>query len=159
VDLIRQCEAQFLVPAAVPGSSDVFRLFRPASLHLNLYPTEPWLKTEMTNMRIAPTDMAQSLPVTQTVSTPETAPMPSSVPADVTAPAFKPPRILPEISALHAARATPAEQLSGISCFFRAGGEVRRCMVEIVFYLKPLPAAVLLSSHLLHVDLLFSATK
>ena len=134
MDLIRQCEAQFLVPAAVPGSSDIFRLFRPTSLqstlHLNRYPTEPWLKTDMMNIRISSTDIARlpSLPAAQTVSTPGTAPVPSSVPsADVVAPAFKPLNILPENSA------TPAVELSGISCLFSAGGEVSWYMVETAF--------------------------
>ncbi len=153
MDLIRQCEAQFLAPAAVPGSSDIFRLFRPASLHLNCYPEEPWLKTDMMNIRIASTEVASPIPATQTVSTP--APVPSSVPADVAAPAFEPLKILPENSALHPV--TPAEELSGISCLFTAGGEVRRCLVEIVFCFQGIALRVL-AAMLLHVDRLFSAT-
>ena len=130
MDLIRQCEAQFLVPAAVPGSSDVFRLFRPVSLHLNLFPTESLLTTDMVNLGIARTAMDQPLFATQTVLKQDIASVSSSVPADVEAAAFKPLKMLPNISASHQATVIPAEEISGISCLFRAGGEVRGCLYK-----------------------------
>ncbi len=131
MDLIRQCEAQFLFPAAAPGSSDVFRLFRPIGLHHA--PPGPsrvlnGVNANTMKVDIAPTSSTQSMPASQNVSEHEREDVSCSMRAGTGGmEAASEPTIQPVLGAMQPA--TPAEVLTGISCFFGAGGEVRIFMV------------------------------
>ncbi len=133
MDLIRQCEAQFLFPAAAPGSSDVLRLFRPISLHLAPPGPSGLLKADTKKGDIAPTSSTQAMPASQNVSEPEREDVfCSNRPAAGTgcmAAAASEPTIQPDSDPGAMQPATPAEVLTGISCLFGAGGEVRILMV------------------------------